>query len=152
MEKSRNLFERLRVFFIRRPSVILFLCIFVIAILSTKGELVDKVEANQIVSIKGTVISEAKKDRYTQYRIGECLVNDYSNKANLDVGDVVEVKGKSKLLGEMKFDDFNYGRYLKSTGIEVYCTMSDCKKVGISKPYKLIGKIRVHKRYKCLFV
>lgn len=142
MEKSRNLFERLRVFFIRRPSVILFLCIFIIAILSTKGELVDKVEANQIVSIKGTVISEAKKDRYTQYRIGECLVNDYSNKADLDVGDVVEVKGKSKLLGEMKFDDFNYGRYLKSTGIEVYCIMSDCKKVGISKPYKLIGKIR----------
>ena len=142
MEKSRNLFERLRVFFIRRPSVILFLCIFIIAILSTKGELVDKVEANQIVSIKGTVISEAKKDRYTQYRIGECLVNDYSNKADLDVGDVVVVKGKSKLLGEMKFDDFNYGRYLKSTGIEVYCIMSDCKKVGISKPYKLIGKIR----------
>ena len=92
MEKSRNLFERLRVFFIRRPSVILFLCIFIIAILSTKGELVDKVEANQIVSIKGTVISEAKKDRYTQYRIGECLVNDYSNKADLDVGDVVEVR------------------------------------------------------------
>lgn len=102
----------------------------------------DSVEANQTISIRGTVISEVKKERYTQYRIGECLVNDYSGKADLEVGDIVEVRGKSKALSDMKFDDFNYGRYLKSTGIEVYCVMSECKKVGISKAYKMIGAIR----------
>ena len=142
MEKSRSLFERLRVFFVRRPSVILFFFIFAISVLSTKGELVDSVEANQTISIRGTVISEVKKERYTQYRIGECLVNDYSGKADLEVGDIVEAIGKSKELSDMKFDDFNYGRYLKSTGIEVYCVMSECKKVGISKAYKMIGAIR----------
>ena len=102
----------------------------------------DSVEANQTIYIRGTVISEVKKERYTQYRIGECLVNDYSKKADLEVGDIVEVRGKSKALSDMKFDDFNYGRYLKSTGIEVYCVMSECKKVGISKAYKMIGAIR----------
>lgn len=142
MEKSRSLFEHLKVFFVRRPSVILFFFIFAISVLSTKGELVDSVEANQTISIRGTVVSEVKKERYTQYRIGECLVNDYSGKADLEVGDIVEAIGKSKALSDMKFDDFNYGRYLKSTGIEVYCVMSECKKVGISKAYKMIGAIR----------
>lgn len=62
MEKSRSLFERLRVFFVRRPSVILFFFIFAISVLSTKGELVDSVEVNQTISIRGTVVSEVKKE------------------------------------------------------------------------------------------
>lgn len=142
MYLRRNLLDKIRAFFIRRPTVILFFFILLISIFSTRGEIVDTFESNQIVNIKGTVISESKKDRYTQYRIGDCLVNDYSNNVNLDVGDIVEIKGKSKALSDMKFEDFNYGRYLKSTGVESYCSMINCKKVGISKPYKLIGIIR----------
>lgn len=141
-KEKRSIIERMKILFERRPSVILFFIVFFIAIISTIDRQIDCVDGDRIILIEGTVLSEVKKDRYTQYRVGNCLVNDYSKKANIETGDIVKIKGKSKSLSDMKFDDFYYGRYLKSTGVDIYCTMDMYEKVGISKPYQFIMKIR----------
>ncbi|WP_300281887.1 ComEC/Rec2 family competence protein [Peptacetobacter sp.] len=83
-----------------------------------------------------------EKDRYNQYRVGKSIVNDYSKNSNIKTGDIIKVVGKNKPLSNMKFEDFYYGRYLKSTGIENYCNMYKYKKIGINKKYELIGNIR----------
>lgn len=140
--KKRSIFERLKIFFIRRPSLILFFIILAFAVLYTFNKSIDSVKSGQNILAEGTIIYETKKDRYIQYRVGDCLINDYSKKLNLKTGDIVKVKGKVKSLSDMKFDDFNYGRYLKSTGIKVYCTMETCKKIGNNKAYSMIGSIR----------
>ncbi|WP_300278381.1 ComEC/Rec2 family competence protein [Peptacetobacter sp.] len=94
------------------------------------------------INITGVVMYKKEKDRYNQYRVGKSIVNDYSKNSNIKTGDIIKVVGKNKPLSNMKFEDFYYGRYLKSTGIENYCNMYKYKKIGINKKYELIGNIR----------
>ncbi len=139
--KKRNFIEKVNIFFLRRPTIFLFLIIATISILYTNKGIKDCFKEENI-NITGVVMYKKEKDRYNQYRVGKSIVNDYSKNSNIKTGDIIKVVGKNKPLSNMKFEDFYYGRYLKSTGIENYCNMYKYKKIGINKKYELIGNIR----------
>lgn len=144
--KKRNIFKRIYIFFMRRPMIILFLIIFIMSILSTSRGIYDIFENDKLISIRGVVTYRTEKDRCTQYRVGKSIINDYSKKSNIETGDIIEVVGNNKKLSDMKFNDFYYGRYLKSINVDVYCDMKSYKKIGIDKKYKFIGNIRKYIR------
>lgn len=102
----------------RRPLLIIFIIILFMSFFITNMEISKHSEKNQFIKIEGLVKNKVRKEKYNQYYISDYVINDYSKKINIKPGDIVEVSGKFKHYKELKFDDFNYGRYLKSNGYE----------------------------------
>ncbi|CEP79431.1 ComEC/Rec2 family competence protein [Paraclostridium sordellii] len=102
----------------RRPLLIIFIIILFMSFFITNMEINKHSEKNQFIKIEGLVKNKVRKEKYNQYYISDYVINDYSKKINIKPGDIVEVSGKFKHYKELKFDDFNYGRYLKSNGYE----------------------------------
>lgn len=102
----------------RRPLLIIFIIILFMSFFITNMEINKHSEKNQFIKIEGLVKNKVRKEKYNQYYISDYVINDYSKKINIKPGDIVEVSGKFKYYKELKFEDFNYGRYLKSNGYE----------------------------------
>lgn len=62
------------------------------------------------------------------------------------VGLKVNVDGKFNSLNSMKFDDFDYGKYLRSNGYEGVINLNDYKVIGESKIFKYLGRLKIHIR------
>lgn len=102
----------------RRPLLIIFIIILFMSFFITNMEINKHSEKNQFIKIEGLVKNKVRKEKYNQYYISNYVINDYSKKINIKPGYIVEVSGKFKYYKELKFEDFNYGRYLKSNGYE----------------------------------
>ena len=102
----------------RRPLLIIFIIILFMSFFINNMEINKYSEKNQFIKIEGLVKNKVRKEKYNQYYISDYVINDYSKKINITPGDIVEVSGKFKYYKELKFEDFNYGRYLKSNGYE----------------------------------
>ena len=61
---------------------------------------------------------------------------------DLDVGKVVKVNGKYKSLDNMKFENFDYGRYIRSTGYEGLIYIDKYEIINNSNIYLFIGNIK----------
>lgn len=119
----------------RRPLLIIFIIILFMSFFITNMEINKHSEKNQFIKIEGLVKNKVRKEKYNQYYISDYVINDYSKKINIKPGDIVEVSGKFKHYKELKFDDFNYGRYLKSNGYEGTIDI---------KSYRIVNKNVIH--------
>ena len=127
----------------RRPLLIMYIILLSISFIYTKNKTIDdKFCENEIVIVKGVVKDKIEKERYDQYKIGNFLVNDYSKNKNLRIGKVVKVSGKYKSLDNMKFEDFDYGRYIRSTGYEGLIYIDKYEIINNSNIYLFIGNIK----------
>ena len=82
---------------------------------------------------KGIVTNIIKKKRTTYYYMGGVLAVDFSGKdRGLHVGDRVCMTGKYKDLDDLKIKDFDYGRHLRSKGIDTYIELSSTHLYGRS--------------------
>lgn len=100
----------------RRPLLIVFCLLLIISLFITKNNYDISSDNNKYVYIEGVVKSKKDNNRYNEYIVGEYLVRDYSKKYNLPIGYNTRVNGKLKDCLDLKFDDFDYGTYLKSCG------------------------------------
>ncbi|MGL6106569.1 MAG: ComEC/Rec2 family competence protein [Romboutsia sp.] len=118
----------------------LFIFVLCVALFYTKKENLDKTYDNKSVKINGIVKEKRIKARYDEYKIGEFLVKDYSRKKDFTVGQELNIEGKFKNLNNMKYEDFDYGTYLKSNGYKGLIYINKYKKIGENKLYTNLGK------------
>ncbi|TAN69907.1 ComEC/Rec2 family competence protein [Paraclostridium sordellii 8483] len=137
----------------RRPLLIIFIIILFMSFFITNMEINKHSEKNQFIKIEGLVKNKVRKEKYNQYYISDYVINDYSKKINIKPGDIVEVSGKFKHYKELKFEDFNYGRYLKSNGYEGTIDIKSYRIVNKNVIYSNIFKFkeRISKSIKYLY-
>ncbi len=99
----------------RRPFLMIFIMILMIALICTQNKSNNKFK-NDVFEINGVVKSFKTKERYNEYEVDEYLVRDYTKTSNIKVGHEVYIKGDIKNLEDMKYENFDYGRYLRSKG------------------------------------
>ena len=130
----------------RRPILILFIFLLFISFIYTNNKELDKIEDKEKIIIEGVVRDKIEKDKYDQYKIEKYLVNDYSRKLDIKIGKIVKINGSIKSLDKLNFSDFNYGRYVRSTGYKGVITAKYYKIKGEDKFYSFIGNIKVYLR------
>ena len=130
----------------RRPILILFIFLLFISFIYTNNKPLDKIKDKEKIVIEGVVKDKIEKEKYDQYKIEKYLVNDYSGKLDIKIGKVVKISGSIKSLDEMNFDNFNYGRYVKSMGYKGVITAQYYKIKGDSKFYTFIGGVKTYLR------
>lgn len=128
----------------RRPLLIIFIFILIYSFIYTKNRSFDKYHENDILSIKGVIKDKKEKEKYNEYTIDKFLVRDYNKNNNILIGDILNTKGKYKSLNNMIFDDFNYGRYIKSIGIDGIIYMESYDILGQNFLYKNIGRLKIY--------
>lgn len=126
--------------------LIVFLIVLCTDILFTSFKKYDYSFNDRLVVIEGIVKNKVEKKKYNQYKVGSYLVNDYSKNFNLMIGQNVVVKGKFKSLDNMKFNNFDYGRYVKSTGCKGIIYIKSYNISGVNLLYKYIGKFKLRIR------
>lgn len=128
----------------RRPLLIIFIFILIYSFIYTKNRSFDKYHENDILSIKGVIKDKKEKEKYNEYTIDKFLVRDYNKNNNILIGDILNTKGKYKSLDNMIFDDFNYGRYIKSIGLDGIIYMESYDILGQNFLYKNIGRLKIY--------
>ncbi|SHJ76000.1 ComEC/Rec2 family competence protein [Tepidibacter formicigenes] len=101
----------------RRPIFIIFITSLLFAFIYTKNyeDNFYKLDNNEI-QLKGIVKKANYEEKYFEYKIGEFLVRDFNKKHKIPVGYYVCINGKLKSLEDLKLNEFDYGRYLRSIG------------------------------------
>lgn len=122
----------------RRPLLIVFCIVIIMSFVITSIENKSENVKDDFITVEGLVTNKVDKEKYTQYDVGKYLIKDYSKKVNIRPGDIVEVKGKFKYYKNLKFEDFDYGRYLKSN---CYEGTIDVKSYEVVKTDLLYAKI-----------
>ncbi len=128
----------------RRPLLIIFIFILIYSFIYTKDKDLDTYYGNKQVTIKGIVKDKKEKDKYDEYIIDKFLVRDYTKNKNMIIGNIVKVNGTNKSLDDMKYDDFNYGRYIKSIGFDGIVYMENYDILNQDLLYKNIGKLKMY--------
>lgn len=130
----------------RRPLLIVFILVLIVSYFITNIFCEDVYEDKSNINLIGIVKDKKTKKKYDEYIIDKFLVRDYTKRTNIMVGLKVNVSGKFNSLNSMKFDDFDYGKYLRSNGYEGVINLNDYKVIGESKIYKYLGRLKVHIR------
>lgn len=99
----------------RRPLLIVFCLLLCISFILTMNEN-NTYNKEENISIYEVVKYKIEKEKYTDYIVGDYLIRSYSKFKELPIGYNVKIYGKLKNLNNLKYDDFNYGKYLKSCG------------------------------------
>ena len=110
---------------------------------NTLGKELDNINSDIDITISGVVKDKKEKDKYTQYIIDGYLINDYKRKYDIKIGQIVKVEGNLKDLDKLGFDDFDYGRYIKSCGYKGLINSNYFKVIGKNKFYTYIGKFKI---------
>ena len=126
----------------RRPLLIIFIILLIVCYIYTDININSQSYYNEDISIVGTVKYKKKKDKYDEYTVDKFLVRDYTKSKNIKVGSEIKLIGKLKNLDDMIYDNFNYGRYLKSIGYEGLIYIEKFNVIGNNKIYNMIYKIK----------
>ena len=70
------------------------------------------------------------------------LVRDYTKNKKIKVGSEIKLNGKFKDLNKMTYEDFDYGRYLKSMGYKGLIYLKDYRILGNNLIYEYIYKVK----------
>ncbi len=126
----------------RRPILVIFIILLFISFIYTYSKPLDDIEGIEKIRIEGIVKNKIEKENYNQYEIGKYLVNDYSKKIDIKIGEIVKINGNIKSLDDKKFENFNYGRYIKSMGYKGIINIENYKIKGKNKFYYFVGEIK----------
>ena len=114
----------------RRPLLIIFIVLLMISFISTNFNTNIQYFPNDEISIVWTVKYKKLKDKYDEYTVGNFLVRDYTKTKDIRIGRKINLNGKLKDLNNMSYDNFNYGRYLRSVGYEGLIYIENYKVLG----------------------
>ena len=126
----------------RRPLLILFILLLVISFIYTNNKPLDKIEDKEKITIEGVVKDKIEKEKYDQYKVGEYLVNDYNRDLDIKIGKIVKINGSIKSLDNMIYDNFYYGRYVKSMGYEGIIITKGYTILGENQLYIYVGELK----------
>ncbi|SHG89139.1 ComEC/Rec2 family competence protein [Tepidibacter thalassicus] len=101
----------------RRPILLIFTISILFVFLYTKNYKDNFFELNnKLIQTKGIVKQAKYKEKYFEYKIDKFLVRDFNKKYKIPVGCYINVNGKFESLDNLKLNEFDYGRYLRSIG------------------------------------
>ncbi|MEG0854889.1 MAG: ComEC/Rec2 family competence protein [Terrisporobacter sp.] len=126
----------------RRPLLIIFIILLITSYVIANNKSLDDIGDKEKITIEGIVKDKVEKEKYDQYRIEKYLVNDYSRKLDIKIGKIVKINGSIKSLDKMNYDDFNYGRYIKSIGYKGVVFTKGYKLLGENKFYAYLGQLK----------
>lgn len=126
----------------RRPLLILFTLLLVISFIYTNNKSLDNIKDKEKITIEGIVKDKIEKEKYDQYKIGNYLVNDYNKNLDIKTGKIVKISGSIKSLDNMNYENFNYGRYIKSMGYKGVIAIKNYSIIGENQFYINIGKMK----------
>ena len=130
----------------RRPLLWIFIILLVLSLLQTRDKLLDNIDNDTNITISGVIKDKKEKDKYNQYIVDGYLVNDYKREYDLKIGQIVELDIKVKDLDKMNFDDFNYGRYIRSCGYKGVAYLNYFEITGQNKFYTYLGRFKMYMR------
>ena len=126
----------------RRPLLIIFVFLLFISFVYIKDKPLDNIRNQEKINIEGIVKDKIEKEKYDQYKIDNYLVNDYSRKLDIKIGKIVKINGSIKSLDKMNFEDFDYGRYIKSMGYKGVVYAKGYTIIGENKFYTFLGNVK----------
>lgn len=126
----------------RRPLLVVFCVVLMLSFFVTNTDKENVVVEDEFVTVCGLVSNKVEKDKYVQFDVGGYLVKDYSKKISIRAGDIVSVKGKFRHYTSLKFEDFDYGRYLKSNGYEGTLDVKSYEKISNNLFYSKIFEFK----------
>ncbi|HSQ88186.1 ComEC/Rec2 family competence protein [Romboutsia sp.] len=130
----------------RRPLLVIFIFIMCISFIYTNNKSLDKTYNDDTVEIISVIENKKEKQKYYEYKLGEFLVIDYTKSKNLKIGSKIKVVGKFKSIDDMNYEDFNYGRYLKSVGYKGLIYINKYEIIGTNLLYKKLGNLKTYIR------
>ena len=126
----------------RRPFLIIFIILLIVSFVYTNTNRINSDYDNEDIEIIGIVKYKKEKERYNEYTVGKFVVRDYTRNKRIKVGSEIKLRGKLKDLNKMSYDDFDYGRYLRSKGYEGLIYLKDYSIVGNNLMYEYIYEIK----------
>ena len=130
----------------RRPLLVIFIFIMCISFIYTNNKSLDKTYNDDTVEIISVIENKKEKQKYYEYKLGEFLVIDYTKSKNLKIGSKIKVVGKFKSIDDINYEDFNYGRYLKSVGYKGLIYINKYEIIGTNLLYKKLGNLKTYIR------
>ena len=91
----------------RRPLLIIFIFLLITSYFYINNKTLDNIKDKKKITIEGVVKNKIEKEHYDQYVIQKYLVNDYSRKLNIKIGEVVKINGNIKSLNKMNYEDLD---------------------------------------------
>ena len=128
----------------RRPLLIIFIILLIVCFIYTNININNELYCKEEICIVGIVKYKKKKDKYDEYTVENFLVRDYTKNKNIKVGSKIKLTGKLKNINDMVYDDFNYGKYLKSIGYEGLIYIENYKVIGSNKIYEALYKVKYY--------
>ena len=126
----------------RRPLLIIFIILLIVCFIYTNININNELYCKEEICIVGIVKYKKKKDKYDEYTVENFLVRDYTKNKNIKVGSKIKLTGKLKNINDMVYDDFNYGRYLKSIGYEGLIYIEKFNVLGKNNIYEIVYKMK----------
>lgn len=94
-------------------------------------------------TLEGVVSNKIEKKKSIEYYIGDTLAVDLGKKnKKIEIGDKVEIYGKSQNLNHLFLRGFDYGSYLRSKGINRSIIISSYKVNGSDNFFYNLGKVK----------
>lgn len=126
----------------RRPFLLIFIILLIISFICTNIDSTNTAYQNEDIEIVGVVKYQKEKEEYNEYTVGKFLVRDYKKHEGIKVGNEIKLIGDFKHLDELSYEEFDYGKYLRSIGYEGLIYLNDYHKVGTNFIYEYIYKVK----------
>lgn len=128
----------------RRPFLIIFIILLIVSFIYTNTNInINEMDYdNEDIEIVGIVKYKKEKEIYDEYTVGNFIVRDYTKNKEINVGSEIKLKGNFKELSTMSYEDFDYGRYLRSIGYEGLIYLKDYCIVGNNLMYEYIYTLK----------
>ena len=126
----------------RRPFLIIFIVLLILSFIYTNNNTLSTNYDNKDIEIIDVVKNKVEKEKYDEYEVGNFLVRDYTKQNGIKVGNNIKLKGKFKDLSKMSYEDFDYGRYIRSMGYEGLIYLNKYTIEGNNLIYKCIYNIK----------
>ncbi|WP_122641294.1 ComEC/Rec2 family competence protein [Romboutsia sp. Marseille-P6047] len=126
----------------RRPLLVIFSVLLLMTYIYTNTRAYNGYDNDKEVIIKGTVNDKIEKDKYNEYIVGKFLIKDYTKRKNLKMGNNVSIKGTYKNLDDMKFENYDYGLYVKSIGYKGIIYIKSYDIIDNNIIYLYIGNLK----------
>ncbi len=127
----------------RRPIVLILLISITISLVYTKNykDKFYNIE-DKYIQVEGIVKDAMYKEYYYEYSIGNFLIRDFNKTEKINIGEYIRVKGTFKTSYNMMIDEFDYGIYLKSRGIDGIVNCEYIKSYKSHNIYSYIKNLR----------
>ncbi|CAH2214144.1 ComEC/Rec2 family competence protein [Tepidibacter aestuarii] len=132
----------------RRPILLILFISIIISLVYTKNykdkfyDIEDK-----YIKVEGIVKNAIYKEYYYEYGVGNFLIRDFNKTQKINIGEYIYVKGIFKSSYNMMVDEFNYGMYLKSRGVDGIINSEYIRSCKSHNIYSYIKKVRTSLEY-----